>query len=173
MVEVRPGHSQVWATLPDTGLGTTPILIREALGRCTQLGVELDKMNPIRTAVLQVSDRCPQCGRRTLVDDAHTGELTCHNCGFVVSEHTVDQGPEWRSYGDDKETDRSRAGSPTSITRRDMGLSTMIGRSNRDASGRSFASPMRRLDREAEEVGQQGPCLRFRREEPQRRIARA
>ncbi len=105
--------------------------------------VERHKLNPIRTAVLQVSDRCPQCGKRTLVDDSHTGELTCHSCGFVVSERAVDQGPEWRSFSDGKGADRARTGSPTSITYRDMGLSTMIGRSNRDASGRSFASPMR------------------------------
>jgi transcription initiation factor TFIIB len=100
-------------------------------------------MNSIRTSVLQVSDRCPHCGKRTLVDDAHTGELTCHNCGFVVSERAVDQGPEWRSFGGETEMDRIRTGSPTSITYRDMGLSTMIGKSNRDASGKSFASPMR------------------------------
>ena len=100
-------------------------------------------MNPLRTAVLQVSDRCPECGKRALVDDVRTGELTCHNCGFVVSERAVDQGPEWRSFGDEKGANRIRTGPPTSITHRDMGLSTMIGRSNRDASGRFFASPMR------------------------------
>ena len=93
--------------------------------------------------MLQVSDKCPQCGKRTLVEDAHTGELTCHNCGYVVSERAVDQGPEWRSFSDEKGADRIRTGSPTSITYKDMGLSTMIGRSNRDASGRSVASPMR------------------------------
>ena len=100
-------------------------------------------MTPVRTTILQVSGRCPHCGKRTLVDDAYTGELTCHNCGFVVSERAVDQGPEWRSFGDERGADRVRTGSPTSITYRDMGLSTMIGKSNRDASGRSFASPMR------------------------------
>jgi len=61
----------------------------------------------------------------------------------VVSERAVDQGPEWRSFGDDKGADRIRTGSPTSITYKDMGLSTMVGRSNRDASGKPFASPMR------------------------------
>ena len=95
-----------------------------------------------RTYGLQVSDRCPQCGKRTLVEDSGTGELSCSNCGFVVAEKSIDTGPEWRSFGDDS-VDRSRAGSPTSITRRDMGLSTVVGRSNRDASGRAFASPMR------------------------------
>ncbi|MDG6983883.1 MAG: transcription initiation factor IIB [Nitrososphaerota archaeon] len=92
---------------------------------------------------MQVSDRCPQCGKRTLVEDANSGELSCSNCGFVVTEHAIDQGPEWRSFGDEKGQDRARTGAPTSITYRDMGLSTMIGRSNRDASGRSFDSPMR------------------------------
>ena len=99
-------------------------------------------MSP-RTSALQVSDKCPQCGKRTLVEDANTGELSCSNCGFVVSERSIDQGPEWRSFGDEKGADKARTGAPTSITYRDMGLSTVIGRSNRDASGRSFDSPMR------------------------------
>jgi transcription initiation factor TFIIB len=96
-----------------------------------------------RTSALQVSDRCPQCGKRTLVEDANTGELSCSNCGFVVTERAVDQGPEWRSFSDEKGENKSRAGSPTSITYRDMGLSTMIGSSNRDSSGRAFDAPMR------------------------------
>ncbi len=61
----------------------------------------------------------------------------------MVSERAVNQGPEWRSFSDDKGADRTRTGSPTSITYKDMGLSTMVGRSNRDASGKPFASPMR------------------------------
>ena len=96
-----------------------------------------------RTSALQVSDRCPQCGKRTLVEDSVTGELSCSSCGFVVSERSVDQRAEWRSFGEDGGEDRARAGAPTSITYRDMGLSTLIGRSDRDASGRSFAQPMR------------------------------
>ena len=96
-----------------------------------------------RTAALQVSDRCPNCGKRTLVEDAHSGELSCSSCGYVISERAMDSGPEWRNFSDEKGQDKARAGSPTSITYRDMGLSTMIGRSNRDASGRTFDSPMR------------------------------
>ena len=97
----------------------------------------------IRTSALQVSDKCPNCGKRTLVEDATSGELSCSNCGFVVSERALEQGPEWRSFGDEKGQDRARAGAPISITYKDMGLSTVIGRSNRDASGRSLDSPMR------------------------------
>ena len=100
-------------------------------------------VNNRTTALLHVTDRCPQCGKRTLVEASDSGELTCSNCGYVASERSVDQGPEWRSFSEDKGEDRARAGSPTSITYRDMGLSTMIGRSDRDASGRSFDAPMR------------------------------
>ena len=78
-----------------------------------------------------------------LVEDSNTGELSCSNCGFVVSERAIDQGPEWRSFSEEKGEDKARTGAPTSITYRDMGLSTMIGKSNRDASGRSFDTPMR------------------------------
>lgn len=101
------------------------------------------KLRIPRTSALQVSDRCPHCGKRTLVEDTHTGELTCSSCGFVVTEKGVDQGPEWRNFADGQGQDRARGGAPTSITYRDMGLSTMIGSSNRDASGRAFNSPMR------------------------------
>jgi transcription initiation factor TFIIB len=76
------------------------------------------------------------------VEDSTSGELSCSNCGFVVSEKSIDTGPEWRSFADDAQN-KARTGAPTSITRRDMGLSTVVGRSNRDASGRALASPMR------------------------------
>jgi transcription initiation factor TFIIB len=69
--------------------------------------------------------------------------VSCGNCGYVVSERSLDNRPEWRSFGDEKGENRARTGSPTSITYRDMGLSTIIGRTNRDASGRAFSSPMR------------------------------
>jgi transcription initiation factor TFIIB len=65
------------------------------------------------------------------------------NCGFVVTERKVDSGPEWRSFSDGKDENRQRTGAPTSLLYRDMGLSTIIGRSNRDAKGRSFDSDMR------------------------------
>lgn len=95
-----------------------------------------------KTSALQVSDRCPQCGKRTLAEDAHTGELSCTNCGYVVVERSVDEGPEWRAFNDEKGESRQRAGAPTSITYKDMGLSTVIGRSNRDAFGRQVGSSM-------------------------------
>lgn len=99
-------------------------------------------MNAPRTSALQVSDKCPNCGKRSLTEDADTGELSCHNCGYVVTERGVDQGPDWKNYAEDGRKAEARGGAPISITYGDMGLSTIIGRSNRDASGRSLGPSM-------------------------------
>ncbi len=99
-------------------------------------------MRSVRTSALQVSGKCPNCGKRALVEDSVSGELSCSNCGFVVSEKSVDQGPEWRTFSEDS-ADRIRTGAPITITRKDMGLSTVIGKSNSDAAGRSLGAPMR------------------------------
>ena len=72
--------------------------------------------------------------------DASTGELVCRNCGLVASEKLIAEGPEWRPFSDG---DKVRSGAWISITKRDMGLATVMGRSNRDAAGRTFAPPMR------------------------------
>jgi len=48
----------------------------------------------------------------------------------VVEEHTIDPGPEWRSFADD-DTNPERTGAPLTRSRHDRGLSTEIGRSTR------------------------------------------
>ena len=92
---------------------------------------------------MPVTDKCPQCGKRALLEDTVTGELSCGNCGYVLRERAVDPGQEWGSSQNEDAAARIRTGSPTSITYRDMGLSTMIGRSSRDASGGPLSSTMR------------------------------
>lgn len=51
--------------------------------------------------------------------------------------------PEWRSFDLGESNDRSRTGVPTSLARHDMGLSTVIGRTDRDASGNAIDPNMR------------------------------
>lgn len=90
------------------------------------------------------SDKCPRCGKSRMVIDSTGAELCCSNCGLVVKEKIVDVGPEWRSFsGDGERGDRSRTGVPTSIAIHDMGLSTMMGAANRDASGKSLTGSMK------------------------------
>ncbi len=89
----------------------------------------------------QSDGKCARCGKPALVDTGPDGERICSNCGLVLTEHAVDQGPEWRSFSEDE--DRARVGAPVSIAFADMGLSTVMGDSDRDASGRSFGTAMR------------------------------
>ncbi len=89
------------------------------------------------------SDKCPRCGKDTMVIDGTGSELYCSHCGLVVKEKIVDLGPEWRSFSSDESGDRSRTGMPTSIAVHDMGLATVIGTLNKDASGRSLSGSMK------------------------------
>ena len=78
-----------------------------------------------------------------MVMDNNTGELFCSFCGFVVPEKIIEGGPEWRSFSNDG-SDRSRVGAGTSITMHDMGLSTVIGAVNKDATGKPLSTSMKK-----------------------------
>jgi transcription initiation factor TFIIB len=81
---------------------------------------------------------CPECGSANLVEDYDLGEIICHNCGLVLSEHGLNQGPEWRAFTKEEKDERGRVGLPMSFSIHDKGLSTVIDRVNRDASGRQL-----------------------------------
>ncbi|HJM14127.1 MAG TPA: TFIIB-type zinc ribbon-containing protein [Candidatus Nitrosopelagicus sp.] len=92
-------------------------------------------------------ERCPACNKTSLVVDQTSGELLCSICGIVISENRESVDPEWRSFANDG-ADKSRVGSGTSITIHDMGLSTMIGAANKDATGKPLSSTMKKsIDR--------------------------
>jgi len=86
--------------------------------------------------------RCPRCGKNTIITDMDIAELICGLCGFVISERLENSGPEWRSFTDDK-TNKARTGAGTSLTRHDQGLSTIINPSNRDATGKPLSNSMK------------------------------
>lgn len=87
-------------------------------------------------------DRCPRCGKNSMVTDGVGAELCCSACGLVLKDKITETGPEWRSFTSDGEDSRSRTGMPTSIAVHDMGLATVIGTLNKDASGRSLSGSM-------------------------------
>jgi transcription initiation factor TFIIB len=78
-----------------------------------------------------------------MVVDNAGGELVCSSCGFVVKDKIEETGPEWRAFSKDEKDDRSRGGIPTSIAMHDMGLATVIGAVNKDASGKSLSGSMK------------------------------
>jgi len=82
-----------------------------------------------------------------LITDPETGEVISADSGQVVADVTLSLGPEWRAF-DSEEASKSRTGAPNSLARHDMGLSTMIGRTDRDAGGNSIGTDMRyRMER--------------------------
>ncbi len=78
------------------------------------------------------TSRCPDCGSFAIYLDSIRGERVCDNCGFVVDEGLVDQGPDWTTFEGD---DRIRAGPPPSVMAPDKGLGSMVGNGLRDAKG--------------------------------------
>jgi transcription initiation factor TFIIB len=83
------------------------------------------------------------CNKSQTVTDLESGEVICSSCGLVISEKIQETRPEWRAFNNAEVNDRSRTGIPTSLARHDMGLATVIGRTDKDASGRKIDAAMR------------------------------
>jgi transcription initiation factor TFIIB len=88
--------------------------------------------------LLRTAKKCPECGSLNLVRNHDTGETVCGDCGLVLREQMMDRGPEWRAFTLQEKASRSRVGMPASYSVYDKGLSTTIGRVNRDAFGRKL-----------------------------------
>jgi transcription initiation factor TFIIB len=86
--------------------------------------------------------KCPSCAKNSILSDASTGEIYCRNCGYVLAQKIEEAGPEWRSFSND-ESDKSRVGAATSLTMHDMGLSTVIGSADKDATGKPLSASMK------------------------------
>jgi transcription initiation factor TFIIB len=86
---------------------------------------------------MQNSIICSTCKKdQTIITDEVTGEIVCSKCGLVISDKIQDTRQEWRDFLNTEEAkDRRRTGMPTSLARYDMGLSTIIGWTNKDSSG--------------------------------------
>lgn len=89
-------------------------------------------------SILPSEDVCPECGSTNIVHDPDSGELICGDCGLVMKDIMVNEGPEWRAFTPTEKNSRSRVGVPLSFAVHDKGLTTMIGRVGRDAYGRKL-----------------------------------
>jgi transcription initiation factor TFIIB len=91
---------------------------------------------------------CKTCNQASeVITDAESGEIICTNCGMVNSNDKAFQQNtrEWRAFDYEQMKDRSRVGMPMTLTRHDKGLSTVIGRPNKDASGKGLDDSMRSM----------------------------
>src|SRR5687767_2597882 len=83
------------------------------------------------------SVKCSVCGRmHTSITDPESGEVICSYCGLVIAERNLDlANPERCAFTTEESDKRARTGAPTSLSRHDRGLPTLMGKPTRDASG--------------------------------------
>lgn len=67
--------------------------------------------------------KCPECKSRNLTTNETRGELICEDCGLVIEENIIDEGPEWRNYANQPK-DNARAGLPDNLLQHDKGRGT-------------------------------------------------
>ena len=90
--------------------------------------------NPEEVKVEELTE-CSECKSEHIVRDYKRGEITCRNCGLVVDDQVIDQGPEWRAFDSEQNERRARGGAPMTVMVHDKGLSTDIGWGGRDIYG--------------------------------------
>lgn len=86
---------------------------------------------------------CPECGSRHLQMDYERGELICEDCGLVIDDTFIDEGPEWRSFDSEDAKKKERTGAPMNYAMHDKGLSTEISWKNTDSYGKQIPSKNR------------------------------
>ena len=99
---------------------------------------------------------CPNCNvnldsnnknsnNSNIITDHESGEYICSNCGIVLSaEKAQETRPEWRAMSTGQSNNnRIRTGMPASLARHDMGLSSIIGRGDRDYSGNRISASIK------------------------------
>ena len=87
---------------------------------------------------------CPLCNKHSnIITDQNSGELICTICGSVIIDNTEAARSQWTSSNIQELDFRDRTGAPTSLAKYDRGLSTVIGRIDKDASGRQIDLAMK------------------------------
>ena len=109
-----------------------------------------DNSNDNTGSITQKPVLCPMCKSNNVITDPDSGEIVCSKCGMVISDKIQETGQESRTFANTKGAkDRIRTGMPNSLARSDMGLSIVIARTDKDASGYkiepSMLSTMHRL----------------------------
>ncbi|MBV9668220.1 MAG: transcription initiation factor IIB, partial [Nitrososphaeraceae archaeon] len=93
---------------------------------------------------------CSLCKSDLIITDSESAEVICGKCGMIILDKIQESDrPEWRAFNSEEVNKKNRSGTPISLAYHDMGLSTIIDKANRDASGHkinaSVHSTMKRL----------------------------
>ncbi len=84
-----------------------------------------------------------RCANAPLVTDESVGEVFCSGCGRVVIEKAEDTGTDQHTFTMEDYIQNTRTGPKTSLAINDMGLSTVIGEKDKDASGNSLSGELK------------------------------
>ncbi len=86
---------------------------------------------------------CYNCNNFSeVITDIESGEVICGNCGAILKDKLQETRAEWNAFCAEDVDAKARTGSPLSLARHDRGLSTIIGKVNRDASGQKINSAL-------------------------------
>ena len=77
------------------------------------------------------------CSESIIITDYETGEMFCQNCGRILQEKITDVKKEEGTFTQNQHMQ-------TSLTMHDMGLSTIIGKSNHDFVGKPLGYEMKK-----------------------------
>jgi transcription initiation factor TFIIB len=69
---------------------------------------------PSKSSVHGSLEKCPECLSNNVFHDFERGEIKCHDCGAVLTDHVIDPGQDWRAYDKQEESKKARCGPPTS-----------------------------------------------------------
>ncbi len=100
-------------------------------------------MQKRKKPTVETIEVCPECGSKNLRMDYDRGELICEDCGLVIDDTFIDEGPEWRSFDSTQAEKRARTGAPMNYAIHDKGLSTEISWKNTDSYGNAIPSKNR------------------------------
>ncbi len=81
------------------------------------------------------------CDSGRQVTDLESGEIIRGNCGRVSPDKAMENHTQWRTF-DSENNSSQRVGSPSLLAFHDMGLSTIIGKVNKDSTGHNLDASM-------------------------------
>ena len=90
---------------------------------------------PTKRPEVEEASACPECGSTHLVRDEQRGEVVCDACGLVISERSIDLGPEWSAFSMEEHDKLARTGAPRGYTGQSITLTTVIPFATRDSKG--------------------------------------
>jgi transcription initiation factor TFIIB len=101
-------------------------------------------------SIRQHNITCSACNSEDVITDQESGEVICSSCGLVISDNIQEGRAEGSAcFTTDAIYDKStNTWLTNSLAHHDMGLSSIIGRPNKDASGHILDAAMRsRMER--------------------------